>query len=229
MSNGILNIPLQEGIDAGGLGIFDTLTGTGGPIIFPDQSPDLPPPGEILDEGLAELARRAGIDITAQEAGDLRKTVLAGGNVGNVATDIAANIAERKRDSIISSGIASIAPEVLSPLSGVNRAVNIVATADNLANLAADFAQDVPVAGPLTAEMADATGDLSQMTFDFTNPIFPTGGGNVVIGSSFTPPSTNVQQETQRISDIMDRRRRGSSQGFNAGGLASIPKYLKGR
>jgi hypothetical protein len=58
---------------------------------------------------------------------------------------------------------------------------------------------------------------------------FPTGGGNVVIGSSFTPPSTNVQQETRRISDIMDRRRRGSSQGFNAGGLASIPRYLKGR
>jgi hypothetical protein len=313
-----------------GLGIFfdqfgNPLTGTGGPVIFPDQSPDLPPPGEILDEGLAELARRAGIDITAQEAGDLRKTVLAGGNVGNVATDIAANIAERKRDSIISSGIASIAPEVLSPLSGVNRAVGIVNTADYLTNLAADFAQDIPVAGPLTAEMADATGDLSQMTFDVTSPAykgfnlfqnkiinpitgkiqsiidprrllnfispfdddddrrggdqpttpppgqgivinqaqdskpdvdpesiiqtfggttggtgggggadssrpdFPTGGGNVVIGSSFTPPSTNVQQETQRISDIMDRRRRGSSQGFNAGGLASIPKYLKGR
>ena len=57
---------------------------------------------------------------------------------------------------------------------------------------------------------------------------FPTGGGNVVT-SGFRPPSTNVQQETQRISDIMDRRRRGSSQGFNAGGLASIPKYLKGR
>ena len=64
---------------------------------------------------------------------------------------------------------------------------------------------------------------------DASRQDFPTGGGNVVIGSSFTPPSTNVQQETQRISDIMDRRRRGSSQGFNAGGLASIPKYLKGR
>ena len=64
---------------------------------------------------------------------------------------------------------------------------------------------------------------------DASQPNFPTGGGDVVIGSSFTPPSTNVQQETQRISDIMDRRRRGSSQGFNAGGLASIPKYLKGR
>ena len=64
---------------------------------------------------------------------------------------------------------------------------------------------------------------------DASRSDFPTGGGNVVIGSSFTPPSTNVQQETQRISDIMDRRRRGSSQGFNAGGLASIPKYLKGR
>ena len=307
-------------------GIFDTFTtGTGGPILFPDQSPDLPPPGEILDEGLAELAQRAGIDITAQEAGDLRKTVLAGGNVGNVATDIAANIAERKRDSIINSGLASVAPELLSPFTGVNQAVGVINTADYLTNLAADFAQGVPVAGPLTAEAADFTGDLSQLTFDVTSPLyrgvgflqnkiidpitgrirnvvdprrllnlispfdddddrrdgdltqvvdpgqgivinqaqdskpdvdpesiiqtfggttggtgggggadssrpdFPTGGGNVVIGSSFTPPSTNVQQETQRISDIMDRRRRGSSQGFNAGGLASIPKYLKGR
>ena len=63
---------------------------------------------------------------------------------------------------------------------------------------------------------------------DASRSDFPTGGGNVVIGG-FTPPSTNVQQETQRISDIMDRRRRGFSQGFNAGGLASIPKYLKGR
>ena len=147
-------------------GIFDTFTGTGGPIIFPDQSPDLPPPGEILDEGLAELARRAGIDITAQEAGDLRETVLEGGNIGQAATDIAANIAERKRDSIINSGLASVVPELLSPFAGVNQAVNVIATADNLANLAADFAQDVPVAGPLTAEAADFTGDLSQLTFD---------------------------------------------------------------
>ena len=306
-------------------GIFNTLTGTGGgPIIFPDQSPDLPPPGEILNEGLAELAQRAGIDITAQEAGDLREAVLGGGNVGQAATDIAANIAERKRDSIINSGLASVVPELLSPFAGVNQAVGVINTADQLANLAADFAQDVPVVGPATAEIADFTGDLGQLTFDVTNPLyqgvgflqnriidpitgrirnvvdprrllnfinpfddddrrdddppvtvapgqgivinqaqdskpdvdpesiiqtfggttggtgggggadssrpdFPTGGGNVVIGSSFTPPSTNVQQETQRISDIMDRRRRGSSQGFNAGGLASIPKYLKGR
>ena len=55
------------------------------------------------------------------------------------------------------------------------------------------------------------------------------GGGNVVIGSSFTPPSTNVQQETSRIRDILDRRAQGSSQGFNSGGLATIPRYLKGR
>jgi hypothetical protein len=318
-----------------GLGVFfdqfgNPLTGTGGPVIFPDQSPDLPPPGEILNEGLAELAQRAGIDITAQEAGDLREAVLEGGNVGQAATDIAANIAERKRDSIISSGIASVAPELLSPLSGVNRAVGIVNTADYLTNLAANFAQDIPVAGPLTAEMADATGDLSQMTFDVTSPAYKgfnlfqnkiinpitgkiqsiidprrllnfinpfdgdddrrdndppvtvdpsqgivinqaqdskpdvdpesitqtfggttggTGGGggadasrsdftpgNVVIGSTTGTTSgpagrgfTPVQRETQRISDIMDRRRRGSSQGFNAGGLASIPKYLKGR
>ena len=180
-------------------GIFDTFTtGTGGPIIFPDQSPDLPPPGEILDEGLAELAQRAGIDITAQEAGDLRKTVLAGGNVGNVATDIAANIAERKRDSIISSGIASIAPEVLSPLSGVNRAVGIVNTADYLTNLAADFAQDVPVAGPLTAEAADFTGDLSQLTFDVTNPLYQ--------GIGFLQ-NRIINPITGRIRNVVDPRR----------------------
>ena len=180
-------------------GIFDTFTtGTGGPIIFPDTTPDLPPPGEILDEGLAELAQRAGIDITAQEAGDLRKTVLAGGNVGNVATDIAANIAERKRDSIISSGIASVAPEVLSPLSGINKAVGIVNTADYLTNLAADFAQDIPVAGPLTAEMADATGDLSQMTFDFTNPMYQGVG---LFQEKIIDPITG------RIKNVIDPRR----------------------
>ena len=180
-------------------GIFDTFTtGTGGPVIFPDPTPDLPPPGEILDEGLAELAQRAGIDITAQEAGDLRKTVLAGGNVGNVATDIAANIAERKRDSIISSGIASVAPEVLSPLSGINKAVGIVNTADYLTNLAADFAQDIPVAGPLTAEMADATGDLSQMTFDFTNPMYQGVG---LFQEKIIDPITG------RIKNVIDPRR----------------------
>ena len=342
-------------------GIFDTFTtGTGGPILFPDQSPDLPPPGEILDEGLAELAQRAGIDITAQEAGDLRETVLAGGNVGNVATDIAANIAERKRDSIINSGLASVVPELLAPFAGVNQAVGVINTADQLANLAADFAQDVPIAGPATAEIADFTGDLGQLTFDVTNPMYrgvgflqnkiidpitgrirnvidprrllnlispfdddddrrdgdltqvvdpgqgiiinqaqdgggtsppppqlssrdisqimagedpssvtfqgrggadrggdviiggvppvrsgnkygaakkkfptstPSGNTRTIRGNTFvtTPQAFATQKETQRISDIMDRRRRGFSQGFNAGGLASIPKYLKGR
>ena len=198
MSNGILNIPLQEGIDAGGLGIFDTFTGTGGPIIFPDQSPDLPPPGEILDEGLAELARRAGIDITAQEAGDLRETVLEGGNIGQAATDIAANIAERKRDSIINSGLASVVPELLSPFAGVNQAVNVIATADNLANLAADFAQDVPIAGPLTAEAADFTGDLSQLTFDVTSPAYR---GLDVLQRRIIDPITG------RIRSVIDPRR----------------------
>ena len=90
----------------------------------------------------------------------------------------------------------------------------------------------------LTGGTADSSDDITVSNLapiqptgggqDSSQPDFPTGRGNVVT-SGFTPPSTNVQQETQRISDIMDRRRRGSSQGFNAGGLASIPKYLKGR
>ena len=180
-------------------GIFDTFTtGTGGPVIFPDPTPDLPPPGEILDEGLAELAQRAGIDITAQEAGDLRKTVLAGGDVGNVATDIAANIAERKRDNIINSGLASVVPELLSPFAGVNQAVGVINTADYLTNLAADFAQDVPVAGPLTAEAADFTGDLGQMTFDFTNPMYQ---GIGLFQEKIIDPITG------RIKNVIDPRR----------------------
>jgi len=180
-------------------GIFDTFTtGTGGPIIFPDTTPDLPPPGEILDEGLAELAQRAGIDITAQEAGDLRKTVLAGGDVGNVATDIAANIAERKRDNIINSGLASVVPELLSPFAGVNQAVGVINTADYLTNLAADFTQDVPVVGPATAEAADFTGDLGQMTFDFTNPMYQ---GIGLFQEKIIDPITG------RIKTVIDPRR----------------------
>jgi len=53
------------------------------------------------------------------------------------------------------------------------------------------------------------------------------GGGGTVIG--FASPSTNVQQETSRIRDILDRRAQGSSQGFNSGGLATVSRYLKGR
>ena len=179
-------------------GIFDTFTSIGGPILFPDQSPDLPPPGEILDEGLAEMAQRAGIDITAQEAGDLRKTALAGGNVGEVAIDIASNMAERKRDNIINSGLASVVPELLSPLSGVNQAVGVINTADYLTNLAADFAQDVPVAGPLTAEAADFTGDLSQLTFDVTNPLYQ---GIGFLQNKIIDPITG------RIRNVVDPRR----------------------
>ena len=180
-------------------GIFDTFTtGTGGPILFPDQSPDLPPPGEILDEGLAELAQRAGIDITAQEAGDLRETVLAGGNVGRTATDIAANIAERKRDSIINSGLASVVPELLTPFAGVNQAVGVINTADQLANLAANFTEGVPIAGPLTAEAADFTGDLSQLTFDVTSPLYRGVG---FLQNKIIDPITG------RIRNVVDPRR----------------------
>jgi len=55
------------------------------------------------------------------------------------------------------------------------------------------------------------------------------GYGSQSGGSSFKPPSTNVQEETDRINDILDRRAQGSSQGFNSGGLVSISRYLKGR
>mgnify|MGYP003151777120 FL=1 len=53
------------------------------------------------------------------------------------------------------------------------------------------------------------------------------GGGNVVIGSSFTPPSTNVSEETERIESILENRKKGSSQGFNYGGLVSISNLTK--
>jgi len=53
------------------------------------------------------------------------------------------------------------------------------------------------------------------------------GGGGTVVG--FAPPSTNVEQETNRIRDILNRRAQGSSQGFNSGGLATVSRYLRGR
>jgi hypothetical protein len=71
---------------------------------------------------------------------------------------------------------------------------------------------------------------------DASRSDFPTGGGNVVIGGTTGTTSgpagrgfTPVQRETQRISDIMDRRRRGSSQGFNAGGLSKYTKVSQGQ
>ena len=54
---------------------------------------------------------------------------------------------------------------------------------------------------------------------------FPTGGGTVVIGQ----PSTSPVQEANRIRSIIDAREKGANIGFSTGGLASIPRYLKGR
>ena len=58
---------------------------------------------------------------------------------------------------------------------------------------------------------------------------FPTGGGTVVIGQPGGQPSTSPVQEANRIRNIMDARKQGANIGFNTGGLASIPRYLKGR
>ena len=56
------------------------------------------------------------------------------------------------------------------------------------------------------------------------------GGGTVIIGGQpGGQPSTDPVQETNRIRDIMKARAQGANIGFNAGGLATIPRYLKGR
>ena len=56
-----------------------------------------------------------------------------------------------------------------------------------------------------------------------------TGGGTVVIGGQpGGRPSRDPVQERQRISDILEVRRRGANIGFKAGGLASINHLTRG-
>ena len=65
---------------------------------------------------------------------------------------------------------------------------------------------------------------------DSSQPDFPTGGGTVVIGGQpGGQPSTSPVQEAERIRNVMEARKKGANIGFSAGGLASLPRYLKGR
>ena len=65
---------------------------------------------------------------------------------------------------------------------------------------------------------------------DSSQPDFPTGGGTVVIrGQPGGQPSTSPVQEAERIRNVMEARKQGANIGFSAGGLASLPRYLKGR
>jgi len=65
---------------------------------------------------------------------------------------------------------------------------------------------------------------------DSSQPDFPTGGGTVVIGGQpGGQPSTSPVQEAERIRNVMEARKQGANIGFSAGGLASLPRYLKGR
>jgi hypothetical protein len=65
---------------------------------------------------------------------------------------------------------------------------------------------------------------------DSSQPDFPTGGGTVVIGGQpGGQPSTSPVQEAERIRNVMEARKKGANIGFNAGGLASLSRYLKGR
>ena len=55
------------------------------------------------------------------------------------------------------------------------------------------------------------------------------GGGTVVIGGQpGGRPSRDPVQERQRISDILEVRRKGANIGFKAGGLASINHLTRG-
>ena len=64
---------------------------------------------------------------------------------------------------------------------------------------------------------------------DSSQPDFPTGGGTVVIGQPGGQPSTSPVQEAERIRNVMEARKQGANIGFSTGGLASLPRYLKGR
>jgi hypothetical protein len=85
-----------------------------------------------------------------------------------------------------------------------------------------------------TGGTADTSDDIIVSNLPAQRPgpqeNFPTGGGTVVIGGQpGGQPSTSPVQEAERIRNVMEARKKGANIGFNAGGLASLSRYLKGR
>ena len=258
MSNGIMDFRTPDIVpQPGGSDLLDIIGGAVASEFLPEQvNPNLAfglardvAEGEIpFDDALTNLTMATGS--TALDAGIMSPAVLAGQEVinrslsgVNTAFDVledrfGINIPNSIKNNILFQLLGSAANFRPSrflgtkmnpppPVGGIN-IPNVIQTggADNqtiLTGGTVDPSDDIIVTDLAPIQPTGGGQDSSQ-------PDFPTGGGTVVIGGQpGGQPSTSPVQEAERIRNVMEARKQGANIGFSAGGLASLPRYLKGR
>ena len=218
MSNGIMDISRTPDIipQPGSTDLLDIVGGAVLSELLPEQvNPNLAfglgrdvVEGEIpFGDALTDLTMATGS--TALDAGIMSPAVVAGQKILNRSL----------------SGV-NTAFDVLEDRFGIN-IPNVIQTggADNqtiLTGGTVDPSDDIIVTD-LAPKFPTGGGQ------DSSQPDFPTGGGTVVIGQPGGQPSTSPVQEAERIRNVMEARKQGANIGFSTGGLASLPRYLKGR
>ena len=258
MSNGIMDFRTPDIVpQPGGSDLLDIIGGAVASELLPEQiNPNLAfglgrdvVEGEIpFGDALTDLTMATGS--TALDAGIMSPAVVAGqrildrslGGVNtafNVLEDrFGINIPDSIRNNILFQLLGTAANFRPSrflqqrmnpppPVGGIN-IPNVIQTggADNqtvLTGGTVDPSDDIIVTDLAPIQPTGGGQDSSQ-------PDFPTGGGTVVIGGQpGGQPSTSPVQEAERIRNVMEARKKGANIGFSAGGLASLPRYLKGR
>lgn len=257
MSNGIMDFRTPDIVpQPGGSDLLDIIGGAVASEFLPEQvNPNLAfglardvAEGEIpFGDALTDLTMATGS--TALDAGIMSPAVVAGQRIldrslggVNTAFDVledrfGINIPNSIRNNILFQLLGSAANFRPSrflqqqmnpppPVGGVN-IPNVIQTggADNqtvLTGGTVDPSDDIIVTDLAPIQPTGGGQDSSQ-------PDFPTGGGTVVIGQPGGQPSTSPVQEANRIRNVMEARKKGANIGFSEGGLASLPRYLKGR
>ena len=209
--------------------------------------------GEIpFDDALTNLTMATGS--TALDAGIMSPAVLAGQEVinrslsgVNTAFDVledrfGINIPNSIKNNILFQllgNVANFSPSRFlgTKMSGAGAMDNIPVGGINIPNVIQTGGADNQTI--LTGGTVDPSDDIIVTDLapiqptgggqDSSQPDFPTGGGTVVIGQPGGQPSTSPVQEAERIRNVMEARKQGANIGFSAGGLASLPRYLKGR
>jgi len=258
MSNGIMDFRTPDIVpQPGGSDLLDIIGGAVASELLPEPiNPNLAfglgrdvAEGELpFGDALNQLTMATGS--TALDAGIMSPAVLAGQEVinrslsgVNTAFDVledrfGINIPNSIKNNILFQLLGSAANFRPSrflqqqmnpppPVGGIN-IPNVIQTggADNqtiLTGGTVDPSDDIIVTDLAPIQPTGGGQDSSQ-------PDFPTGGGTVVIGGQpGGQPSTSPVQEAERIRNVMEARKKGANIGFSAGGLASLPRYLKGR
>ena len=258
MSNGIMDFRTPDIVpQPGGSDLLDIIGGAVASELLPEQvNPNLAfglgrdvAEGELpFGDALNQLTMATGS--TALDAGIMSPAVLAGQEVinrslsgVNTAFDVledrfGINIPNSIKNNILFQLLGSAANFRPSrflgtkmnpppPVGGIN-IPNVIQTGggDNqtiLTGGTVDPSDDIIVTDLAPIQPTGGGQDSSQ-------PDFPTGGGTVVIGGQpGGQPSTSPVQEAERIRNVMEARKKGANIGFSAGGLASLPRYLKGR